>query len=160
MPRIKEKVHDFDEALIKSCQSYAPYLARVSIFVIYFWFGLLKVFSLSPANPLVASLLERTLPFISFESFIVLFGILEMTIGLVFLFPRLSRLAILFLVLHLVTTVMPLFLVPEATWQGFLVPTLEGQYIIKNILLAALAAVISAGLSPLKKSAESGENPK
>jgi uncharacterized membrane protein YkgB len=51
----------------------------------------------------------------------------------------------------MVTTFMPLFLIPQETWAGFFVPTLEGQYIIKNFVLIAAAIGIAANLHPLNE---------
>jgi hypothetical protein len=45
----------------------------------------------------------------------------------------------------------PLVFVPELTWKSFLVPTLEGQYIIKNIVVIALAFGVAANTKPLKR---------
>jgi len=117
-------------------------LSRVSIFLIYFWFGFLKLFDLSPANPLVESLLNNTLPFVGFDQFIIFLGLWEMVIGIIFLLPKLEKVAITVLVLHMITTFMPLFLLPHIAWKGFLVPTLEGQYMIKNLITLALAVNI------------------
>ena len=117
-------------------------LARFSLFLVYFWFGILKVLGTSPANPLVAGLLEKTLPFITFDQFIIIFGIFEMVIGVLFLLPGMDRLTLVFFVLHILTTVMPLFLVATMTWNSFLVPTLEGQYIIKNAVLISLVVFV------------------
>lgn len=113
--------------------------ARWAIFIVYFWFGALKVFGESPANGLVAALLARTLPFVTFDQFIVSFGLLEMVIGIIFLIPKWERVALWLLGLHMVTTFMPLVLLRQLTWGGFLRPTLEGQYIIKNVVIIALA---------------------
>ncbi len=126
------------------CKKISLPLSRFAIFIIYFWFGALKVFSESPANPLVDSLLHKTLPFMPFPTFILLLGIFEMMIGLIFLVPKLERVAVSLLLIHIVMTLMPLILLPIMTWQRFLVPTMEGQYIIKNILIVALAVVILA----------------
>src|SRR5262245_18444217 len=97
--------------------------ARIALFIVFFWFGILKLFFLSPANPLVAGLLELTLPFMPFHTFIILFGIYEMLIGILFLIPGLERLAMILLVLHMITTFLPLIFLPEITWQGPFVPT-------------------------------------
>lgn len=140
--------------MIHFCKSIALPFSRFAIFLVYFWFGILKVLGESPANPLVAELLERTLPGITFESFIFAFGILEVLIAIMILIPHLERLAIFVLVLHMITTIMPLFLLPQIAWSGFLVPTLEGQYIIKNILIIALAVVILSNLHPHQKTAQ------
>lgn len=137
-----------DEQLIHFVRRASDPVSRASLFIVYFWFGALKLFDASPANPLVASLLERTLPFVSFEQFIVALGMFEMVIGLTFLIPGLERLAVLLLVPHMITTFMPLVLLPAVTWQGLLSPTLEGQYIIKNLLIISLAFGLIAHLHP------------
>jgi uncharacterized membrane protein YkgB len=139
-----------DHALIAFFKKYSRPMGRAAIFVVFFWFGLLKVIDASPANPLVANLLEKTMPFITFNAFIVLFGVFEMMIGILFLIPKAERVAILFLAIHMITTVLPLILLPSIAWSGFLIPTLEGQYIIKNLAIMALAAGVAANLHPMK----------
>ncbi len=148
---MQDLIKNFDEKIISFMRRWSMPMARFAIFILYFWFGLLKVIDLSPASPLVAALLERTLPFITFDQFIIFFGIFEMIIGIIFLIRGWERLAIFLLAVHLVTTIMPLFLVQAATWQSFLVPTLEGQYIIKNVLIIALAMVIASHVHPWKE---------
>ena len=129
-----------------SCRKLGVPLARAAILVVYAWFGILKVFGASPANPLVQALLERTLPFISFERFILFLGVYEVAIGVVFTIPRLERFAFAMVVPHLVMTAGPLVFLPAVAWTGFLVPTLEGQYIIKNVLIVATVAGLAAQL--------------
>ncbi|HYV33597.1 MAG TPA: hypothetical protein VE973_02005 [Candidatus Limnocylindria bacterium] len=141
---MKNQIQKFDYAVLGFLKKYNILFARAAIFVVYFWFGILKLLDLSPAQPLVQSLLEKTLPFISFQNFIVLFALFEMLIGVLFLIRGAERIVMVLLVLHLITTCLPLFLLPQITWQGFLTPTLEGQYIIKNILIIALAFVVAA----------------
>lgn len=116
--------------------------ARFSLFLVFFWFGILKVLDLSPAIPLVQNLFEQTISFMSFSTFIILFGLFECLIGIFFLIRRLDRITIILLALHMITTFVPLFILPAVTWSGFLVPTMEGQYIIKNLLLITTAIFI------------------
>jgi uncharacterized membrane protein YkgB len=120
----------------------APWLERAALFLVYFWFGLLKLVGLSPATELVRRLHAQTLPFFPFDAFLPLFSLFEVAIGMLFLVPRLTRLALVFVLAHVLMTAAPLILLPELTWQGPFVPTLEGQYIIKNILIVALAVTI------------------
>jgi hypothetical protein len=127
-------------------EKHGPGLARFAMLVVYFWFGALKLIGLSPANPMVRSLQARTLPFISFDHFIILFALFEMLIGILFLVPKATKIAIVLFAAHMVTTTMPLVLLPGMTWQSALVPTMEGQYIIKNVVLIALAANLGASL--------------
>lgn len=146
-----ETICIIDDTIIRRVRRVSLPLARCALFVVYFWFGLLKVIGESPASAMVAELQMKTLPFLATDTFIVLFGVLEMFIGLAFLIPRAERIAIGVMVAHLVTTMMPLVLMPDAVWTGFLVPTLEGQYIIKNIALLAVASGIAAQLVPMQR---------
>ena len=145
-------VKKFDHNLIGRCKKIEAPLARLAIFIIYFWFGALKLLGLSPATPLVLALFEKTIGnLMSFGIFYTFFSIFEVAIGILFLIHGLERAAIYLLGLHLFTTILPLFLLPNLTWQSFLVPTLEGQYIIKNVLIVALAAGIAARLPAMHK---------
>ena len=143
-------VEKFDKAAIDFLKKIAFPFARISLFIVFFWFGLLKIINTSPANPLVEQLLNKTLHFIEFSLFLVILGILEMIIGITFLIPKAERLTIFLLIPHMITTFMPLVFLPNVTWQSFLIPTLEGQYIIKNLVIIALAFSIASGLSPLR----------
>jgi uncharacterized membrane protein YkgB len=145
------KFHIVDEKVIGSFKSIAVPFTRVSLFVVYFWFGILKVFGQSPATQLVQDLFEKTVPFMAFGTFFVLFGILECLIGISFLIRGAERIAIVILILHMVTTIMPLFLLPEEMWTRFFVPSMEGQYVIKNLLILSAAVFIGSRLTPIKE---------
>ncbi|MBI3232116.1 MAG: hypothetical protein HYZ51_03510 [Candidatus Doudnabacteria bacterium] len=155
---MQEKIQNFDNKVVAFCQRLAMPFARLALFVIYFWFGLLKIIDVSPANPLVMRLQEKTLPFLSFQQFIVFFALFEMLIGLLFLFPKATRLAIFLFFLHMLTTFMPLVFLPGVSWQKPFVPTLEGQYIIKNLALIALVIFLAAELKPSNTSQKVAEN--
>ena len=127
-------------------------LARFSLFVVFFYFGILKVVGLSPASQLVQNLFENTIGFMPFGTFIILFGLFECLIGVLFIIRGLERIVIPLLFLHMIMTFMPLFMLPEVTWSAFLVPTLEGQYIIKNLVIISAAIGIAAHLQPLSSS--------
>ncbi len=118
---------------------------RGAVFVIFFWFGFLKIIGQSPASPLVQALFEKTISFMSFDTFIILFGVFECAIGILFLIKGLEKIAIPLFFIHMITTFGPLVLLSTMTWSSFMVPTLEGQYIIKNLVL--ISAVITIGAS-------------
>jgi uncharacterized membrane protein YkgB len=147
MPGIIQRI---DDCIISRFGKIEVPLARVAIFIVYFWFGFLKLIDASPATPLVQALFEKTINFMPFPTFYFFFSVFEMAIGLLFLIRGFERLAIFLLGLHLITTVLPLIFLPQITWQAFLVPTLEGQYIIKNVIVAALAVVVGSKLVRLK----------
>jgi len=148
---MKSVIYKLDHYLIRRIRQASPSAARVALFIVFAWFGILKVIGTSPANPLVYELQQKTLPFLDFNTFVICFGIFEVFIGLTFLVRGWERLAIAVLSLHMVTTFLPLIFLPQVTWQGFLTPTLEGQYIIKNLLIIALAIGIAANLKPMKR---------
>jgi uncharacterized membrane protein YkgB len=124
-------------------------VARFSVFLIFFWFGLLKVLHLSPASSLARALTDKTIGLQYFDAVFLLLAVIECVIGVLFLFPRLTRVVIPLLLFHMVIVCSPLLLVPTYTWQQFLVPTLEGQYIIKNAVVIAVAIGIAASTRPL-----------
>ncbi len=126
--------------------------ARFGLFVVFFYFGLLKVLGLSPASNLVRELFEATIGLMSFDTFFLLFGLFECLIGILFVIPKCERVVIPLLFIHMFTTFIPLFVLPEATWSSFLVPTLEGQYIIKNLVIIAAGVAVAAHLHPLHES--------
>ena len=144
-------MRDLDIEIIHFFRKISGPVARIGLFVVFFWFGILKVIGASPDSPLVQALFERTIHFMPFPVFLVAFGLFEMLIGILFLIRGCERVVIPLLFLHMITTFMPLFLVPQATWTGFLVPTLEGQYIIKNLVIIAAAIGIAAHLHPMRK---------
>lgn len=141
----------FDKLVIHTLQKIWQPLARISLLIVFFWFGFLKIAGLSPAELLVDKLRAELIPFIPLEKFILIFGFYEMLIGLSFLIPRLERLAIALLIPHMISTFMPLILLIPLTWHSFLVPTIEGQYIVKNLIIISLALVIGANLKPFGK---------
>lgn len=124
-------------------------VARISIFLIFFWFGAIKVLGLSPASPLAEALTAKTVGMQYFDILFLILALLECLIGLLFLFPKMTRVVIPLLLAHMAIVCSPLVLVPEYTWQAFLIPTLEGQYIIKNAVVIAVAIGIAASAQPL-----------
>lgn len=137
-----------DIKLIHFFRSISTPVARISLFIIFFWFGILKLLGLSPAGAIVHDLYSQTIPFIPFNTFYFLFALFECVIGIMFLIKGLERIVLPLLFLHMITTFLPLFMLTDVTWQVPFVPTLEGQYIIKNLVIIAAALGITAHLHP------------
>lgn len=144
-------IKSIDLKIIKFFRKISMPMARISLFVVFFWFGILKVIGFSPASGVVENLFNSTVPFMEFSVFLILFGLFECLIGILFLIKGAERVVIPLLLLHMITTFGPLVFLPQETWQGFLVPTLEGQYIIKNLVIIATAIAVAAHLHPIKK---------
>ena len=119
-------------------------LIRLSLFIIFFWFGLLKPLGLSAAEQLVLDTVYW-MPIFSANAWLSIIGWWEVVIGLCFLFEKTTKIALVLLLLQMTGTFMPLIILPDVTFQNsnFFTPTLEGQYILKNILIIAAALIIS-----------------
>lgn len=142
-------IQSIDIRLIHFFRRVAMPVSRFGLFVVFFWFGFLKVIGLSPASGLVQNLFEQTISFIPFSIFLIGFGVFECLIGLLFLIKGAERVVIPLLFVHMVTTFGPLVFLQSETWSSFMVPTLEGQYIIKNLVIIATAMGIAAHLHPI-----------
>ena len=117
---------------------------RNSMGIIFVWFGLLKVFGQSPANNMVA----RTVYWFNPDIFIPILGWWEVAIGVLFVFQRTIRVAILLLFLQIGGTFLPLIVLPDVCYQHFpFVLTLEGQYIVKNLLIISAAIVLGGSVN-------------
>jgi uncharacterized membrane protein YkgB len=117
---------------------------RVSLALIFVWFGILKPLGLSPAEPLVEASVQW-MPLFSPATWLGIIGWWEVAIGVTFLFRNTIRIAIALLALQMVGTFLPLVMLPQVTFQpgGFpYAPTMEGQYIIKNLLIISAALVV------------------
>lgn len=121
-------------------------LLRISVGLVFLWFGVLKFApGLSPADGLVTATAER-LSFGLVDPAVARIGIaaLETVIGLGLLTGRYLRLTLLLLAFQMAGTLTPLVLFPGTTWQAPFVPTIEGQYIVKNVVLIAAGIAIGA----------------
>lgn len=123
-------------------------LARIAFFVVFFWFGVLKIMELSPSIGVVHTIHEHTVPFVPWKWFIFFFGAYECVIGILFLIPGRERWVLFLLIPHVVTTFGPLVLAPKLTWKAFLIPNMIGQYIIKNLVIVSLAIFVAVASGP------------
>ncbi|MBR9692878.1 hypothetical protein GOV07_03000 [Candidatus Woesearchaeota archaeon] len=112
-------------------------LLRYALAAVFIWFGALKPLGLSPAQGLVENTVYWFGPW-----FVPILGVWEVAIGICLLYRPLIRIGIALMALQMAGTFLPLILLPGITWQGFLTPTLEGQYIIKNLVLITAAIVV------------------
>lgn len=136
-------IKKIDQQIARLMSRWSIPAIRISFGIIFIWFGILKPFDVSSAE----SLLKATvvwLPFGTPEFWLVVIGWWEVAIGLTFLFSRTTKISIALLFLQMFGTFMPLFFLPEVTFQNgnILTPSLEGQYIIKNVMIISAALVL------------------
>ena len=120
---------------------------RLSVGIVFLWFGVLKLFpGLSPAADLAARTIEQlTFGVVGPAVSVPLLGVWEAVIGLGLLTGIALRATLLLLFLQMAGTMLPLLFFPAEVFTIFpYAPTLEGQYIIKNVVLISAAVVIGA----------------
>ncbi len=139
-----------DRQFIAFARKHYSWIARISLFVIYFYFGFLKVIGASPANELAIGFAKHMGMGAYAQELYITLAIVECVIGVLILFPRLTRITIFIMFSHMLLVCSPILLYPQAVWTAPFVPNLEGQYIIKNAALVALALGLVASTTPLK----------
>jgi uncharacterized membrane protein YkgB len=122
-------------------------LLRISLGVVFFWFGALKFFpGLSPAEDLAA----RTISVLTFGVVgpgvsLPVLAAWECAIGLSFITGRGLRAGVALLFAQMAGTFLPLVFFPAEAWtHAPYAATLEGQYIIKNVVLVSAGLVLGA----------------
>jgi len=129
-----------DERLIGVMHRWGVPILRVSLGVVFFWFGALKLFGVSPVTAIVAS----TYSLFPTQSFILTLGFLEIAIGLGLILKLFLRPTLFLLWLQMAGTFLSFVLAPSLFFfQGNpLVLTVEGEFVIKNLVLIAASIVI------------------
>ncbi len=117
-------------------------ILRLGLGIIFFWFGALKLIpGLSPAEGLV----RNTIYFVNPDWFLIVLALWEMAIGTGLIAGKFMRGTLLLLFLQMPGTALPLVILPEVVWTSFPFGlTLEGQYIVKNLVLIGAAIVLGS----------------
>lgn len=142
-----QKLERVDVRLTNWMARHGLTLLRISLGVVFFWFGVLKFFpGYSPANDLAARTISQlTGGGVGPEISIPVLATWESLIGLGLLTGKFMRATLALLYLQMIGTLLPLVFFHSET---FLVvpyaPTLEGQYIIKNAVLISAGIVLGA----------------
>ncbi len=140
-------LRSLDEHLTKWMADHSILFLRIAVGIIFFWFGILKFFpSMSPAEDLAARTISKlTSCFISHDLSIPVLAAWECLIGIGLVSGKFLRATLALLFLQMLGTILPLFFFPEETFIHFpYAPTLEGQYIIKNLVIIAAAIFIGS----------------
>lgn len=126
---------------------YGIVLLRISLGIVFLWFGALKFFpDLSPAEDLASRTINQlTFGLISEDVALMILATWECLIGLGLIFGVFLRVTLLLLFVQMLGTITPIIFFPnEVFTQIPYATTLEGQYIIKNMVLISAGFVIGA----------------
>ncbi len=123
------------------------FILRMSLGIVFCWFGFLKFFQgLSEAEEIAT----KTIAWLTFNTInphtsMIILGTLECLIGLLFILHKWMPFTLFLLYFQMIGACLPLFIFRNETWtETFLVPTLLGQYMIKNCVLISAGIVMGA----------------
>jgi uncharacterized membrane protein YkgB len=125
-------------------RSHGATIARMSIGLVFIWFGLLKVIGTSP----VAALVEQLFPWIPASISLPAIGIFEVALGVAFMTGFALRITLALFWLHMAGTFLVPVLQPDLAFQGgnLLYLTATGEFVIKNLVLISAGLVIGGTL--------------
>lgn len=148
-----------DVRITRWMAGHAVVALRLSLATVFLWFGALK---LVPGASAAESLATRTISILSgglipSDWIPVGLGVWEMLIGIGLIGGWWMRTTLLLLAMQMAGTFTPLALFPSLCFSNVpFVPTLEGQYIIKNLVLIAAAIAIGSTVRGGRLNADSG----
>jgi uncharacterized membrane protein YkgB len=146
-PDVRRKAEWIDERLRPFLARVGIPLLRISLGAVFLWFGLLKIFDVSP----VSGLVTKTIYWFDPDVVVPALGAFEVFVGLCLVAGRLMRIALPLLVLQMAGTFLVLILLPDVAFRGGnpLLLTVEGEFVVKNLVLLSAALVIGSRLAPL-----------
>lgn len=150
-----------DARIVAWMEAHGVAFLRASLGIVFVWFGFLKFFpGISPAQDLAL----RTMDILTFGTIpagtaIALLAAWECLIGLGLLANRWMRAVLLLLFVQMAGTLTPIFFFPNEVFTRIpYAPTLEGQYIIKNLVLISAGIVIGASVRRQGKASAHSSN--
>lgn len=149
MSHSSDRLHALDAAAHRWLVSNSMTLLRISLGAVFLGFGTLKLFpAASPAEGLATATTDiLLLGLVPGSVAIVIIGALECTIGFLLVSGRWMRPAVYLLGFQLVGILSPLVLLPGRLFAGPAhAPTLEGQYVLKDVILVAAVLVVATTL--------------
>ena len=146
-------VDSVDAKLVPFLRTAAVPLLRISLGIVFVWFGALKVFDISPVSGLVA----RTVYWVDPDLFVPALGAFEMFVGMMLLVGRAMRLTLFMFVAQMVGTFLTFLVLPEVTFRDGnpLLLTVAGEFVVKNLVLISAAMVV--GTTIRRRSARGNE---
>lgn len=140
-PRV-EPIDRIDRRVVDALARWSVPVLRISLGVVYIWFGALKVLNVSP----VADLVAGTVYWLDPDWVVPALGVVELVIGAGLLLGRGLRVVLLLFVLQMIGTFGVLVLRPEVAFRNGnpLLLTVEGEFVVKNLVLLSAGFVVGS----------------
>lgn len=144
--QIRRRLEIVDHSVREGLARLGPPLLRVSLGIVFVWFGMLKVVGASAVGGLVAA----TVP-LDASWFVPALGVLEVAIGLAFIAGRFLRLVLPVFALQLGGTLLVLLVLPDVAFEqdNPLMLSLVGEFVVKNLVLLSAGIVVASKVKPL-----------
>lgn len=138
-----------DGFLIREMHKWGIPALRIALGIVFLWFGALKIFGVSP----VAELVQTIYPFLPEPGFLITLGVVEAVIGIGLLFRIALRFTLALLWLQMAGIFIAPFFSPSAFFvnSNILLLTIEGEFVVKNLVLIASSIVIGGYVVKSKK---------
>lgn len=137
-----EFLQEIDQRIRAVLGAWSVPLLRISLGVVFVWFGALKVLDVTPVTDLVA----ETVYWVDPDWFVPLLGWVEVVVGLALIVRRGLRLVLPVFLAQMVGTFLVLILQPDVAFQdgNIFKLTVEGEFVIKNLVLLSAGLVVGA----------------
>ena len=142
---IRDRLSQVLDGLVRWLARYSVAILRVCLGLVFLAFGALKFF---PGASPAADLAEQTMHLLSLgllsgQAALTVVATAECIVGITFVTGRFMKIGVLVLAGSLIGIMSPMLLFTARLFPGGL-PTLEGQYVFKDIILAAAGLVVAA----------------
>ncbi len=143
LPEIASRIAATDRRVAAWMRRHGHRWERLALGGLFAWFGTLKILGHESATSVIAKTVYAGAP----ETTTTLLGVWEVGIGLCLLVPSLVRVGVALIAIRLPGTLLALVLRADVCWTDVPgVPTIQGQYLIKDLALFAAALVIGGSV--------------
>lgn len=124
---------------------------RISVALVFIWFGALKIFDVTPVTELVAN----TVYWFDPDWVVPTLGVVEAAVGLGLLFKVALRSVLALFFLQMLGTFLVFIVQPDVAFVDGnpLLLTTEGEFVVKNLVLLSAGLVIGTTVSPARTEA-------
>lgn len=146
--RVRQGAARIDERVLAVLRRVSVPALRISLGLVFVWFGALKVFDVSPVSDLVAN----TVYWFDPDFVVPALGVFEIVVGSLLLANRLLRLALGMFAAQMLGTFLVFLVLPEVAFRdgNLFKLTVEGEFVVKNLVLLAAGMVIGSRVPDIR----------
>lgn len=135
-------IDQIDDRVTRFLRRWSIPTLRISVAIVFIWFGALKVFGVTPVTELVGA----TVYWVDPSWFVPALGVVEVLVGIGLLFRIALRTVLFLFAAQMLGTFLVLIVLPEVSFENNnpLLLTVEGEFVIKNLVLLAAGMVVGA----------------